>query len=164
MPSPDCRNKRNVADNVKRMVAHASRTVSPLAALALDLDHFKQINDRYGHSRGDDVLAAVGSTLKKCCRESDLVGRVGGEEFLIPLPDTGLEAAQTVAESIRAAIATIVIPSLDRSITASVGIAVLPDRPGHGATLLRNADRALYVAKSKMDATGSRRLPTRWCR
>ena len=141
-------NKRNVADNVKRMVAHASRTVSPLAALALDLDHFKQINDRYGHSRGDDVLAAVGSTLKKCCRESDLVGRVGGEEFLILLPDTGLEAAQTVAESIRAAIATIVIPSLDRSITASVGIAVLPDQAGDGATLLRNADRALYVAKN----------------
>jgi diguanylate cyclase (GGDEF)-like protein len=141
-------NKRNVADNVKRMVAHASRTVSPLAALALDLDHFKQINDRYGHSRGDEVLAAVGSTLKNCCRASDLVGRVGGEEFLILLPDTGLQAARTVAENIRAAVATIVIPSIERSITASIGIAVLPDQAGDGATLLRNADRALYVAKN----------------
>jgi diguanylate cyclase (GGDEF)-like protein len=141
-------NKRNVADNIKRMVAHASRAVSPLAALALDLDHFKQINDRYGHSRGDEVLAAVGSTLKNCCRESDLVGRVGGEEFLILLPDTGLEAAQIVAEAIRAAVATIVVPSIERSITASVGIAVLPDQAGDAPTLLRNADRALYVAKN----------------
>jgi diguanylate cyclase (GGDEF)-like protein len=141
-------NNRNVADTVKRMVAHASRTVSPLAALALDLDHFKQINDRYGHGSGDEVLAAVGSTLKTSCRDSDFVGRAGGEEFLILLPDTGLEAAQLVAEKVRVSITAITIPSIERAITASIGVAVLPDHAGDATSLLRHADRALYTAKS----------------
>jgi diguanylate cyclase (GGDEF)-like protein len=141
-------NNRNVTDTVKRMVALASRTASPLAALALDLDHFKQINDRYGHGSGDELLAAVGSTLKSCCRESDFVGRAGGEEFLILLPDTGVEAAQLVAENIRLAVAAITIPAIERPITASIGIAVLPDHAGDGVRLLRHADRALYTAKT----------------
>lgn len=141
-------NNRNVADTVKRMVAHASRTVSSLAALALDLDHFKQVNDRYGHGSGDDVLAAVGSTLKTCCRDSDFVGRAGGEEFLILLPDTDLDAAKLVAEKVRLSIAAITIPSVERAITISIGIAVLPDHAGEATSLLRHADRALYTAKS----------------
>jgi GGDEF domain-containing protein len=70
-------NNRNVTDTVRRMVAHASRSVSPLTALALDLDHFKQINDTYGRGSGEEVLAAVGSTLKTACRESDFVGAPG---------------------------------------------------------------------------------------
>jgi diguanylate cyclase (GGDEF)-like protein len=140
-------NNRNVADTVKRMAAHASRTVSPLAALALDLDHFKHINDTYGHSSGDEVLAAVGSALQSACRESDFVGRAGGEEFLVLLPDTDLEGAQTVAEKIRIAIAAITIPSIRQAITTSVGIAVLPDHAGDSNTLVRHADRALYIAK-----------------
>ena len=129
------------------MVAHASRTVSPLAALALDLDHFKHINDRYGHGSGDEVLAAVGSTLKTSCRESDFVGRAGGEEFLILLPDTGLDAAKLVAENVRRALAAITVPSIERAITASIGVAVLPDHAGDATSLLRHADRALYTAK-----------------
>jgi diguanylate cyclase (GGDEF)-like protein len=141
-------NNRNVADTVKRMVAHAARTVSPLAALALDLDHFKQINDRYGHASGDEVLAAIGSTLKTTRRDSDFVGRAGGEEFLILLPDTRLEAAQLVAEKVRLSIAAITIPSVERPITASIGVAVLPDHAGDATSLLRHADRALYTAKS----------------
>jgi diguanylate cyclase (GGDEF)-like protein len=140
-------NNRNVANTVKRMVAQASRTVSPLAALALDLDHFKQINDSHGHSSGDEVLAAVGSTLTTSSRESDFVGRAGGEEFLILLPETGLEAAQQVAEKIRLAIAAITIPSIERPITASIGVAILPDHAGDATSLLRRADRALYTAK-----------------
>jgi diguanylate cyclase (GGDEF)-like protein len=140
-------NNRNVSDTVRRMVAHASRTVSPLAALALDLDHFKHINDRYGHGSGDEVLAAVGSTLKTSCRESDFVGRAGGEEFLILLPDTGLDAAKLVAENVRRALAAITIPSIERAITASIGVAVLPDHAGDATSLLRHADRALYTAK-----------------
>jgi diguanylate cyclase (GGDEF)-like protein len=140
-------NNRNVADTVRRMVAHASRAVSPLAALALDLDHFKQINDRYGHGSGDEVLAAVGSTLKTALRESDFVGRAGGEEFLILLPDTGLEEAHLVAKNVRVAVEAITIPSIERAITASVGIAVVPDHAGDATSLLRHADRALYTAK-----------------
>lgn len=140
-------NNRNVADTVKRMVAQASRNLSPLAALALDLDHFKQINDTYGHASGDEVLAAVGSTFTTAVRESDFVGRAGGEEFLILLPDTGLEAARLVAEKVRLAIAELTISSVQRPITASIGIAVMPDHAGDATTLLRYADRALYTAK-----------------
>jgi diguanylate cyclase (GGDEF)-like protein len=140
-------NNRNVTDTVKRMVAHASRTVAPIAALALDLDHFKQINDTYGHGSGDEVLAAVGSTLRTSLRGDDFVGRAGGEEFLILLPNTGVEPAQLVAENIRAAVAEIAVASVPRPITASIGVAVLPDQAGDAASLLRHADRALYAAK-----------------
>ena len=140
-------NNRNVADTVKRMVAQASRTVAPLAALALDLDHFKQINDTHGHGVGDEVLAAVGSALTDAIRASDFVGRAGGEEFLILLPETGIEPAQVAAENLRVAIEAIVLPSLGRAITASIGIAVFPDQAGDAASLLRHADRALYTAK-----------------
>jgi diguanylate cyclase (GGDEF)-like protein len=140
-------NNRNVTDTVHRMVAHASRTVSTLAALALDLDHFKQINDTYGHGSGDEVLAAVGSALKSSLRESDFAGRAGGEEFLILLPDTTLEAGRLVAENLRRAIASISVASVARPITTSIGVAVLPDHAGDAASLLRHADRALYTAK-----------------
>jgi diguanylate cyclase (GGDEF)-like protein len=140
-------NNRNVTDTVRRMVAHASRSVSPLAALALDLDHFKQINDTFGHGSGDEVLAAVGSTLQGACRASDFVGRAGGEEFLILLPGTDLDSALLVAEKIRVAVAGITIASVARPITASIGIAVLPDHAGDATGLLRHADRALYAAK-----------------
>ena len=84
-------NKRAVKDTVKRMSAHASRTLSPLSAIVLDLDHFKQINDTFGHGRGDDVLAAVGAVLAETVRASDFVGRNGGEEFIVLLPDTDAE-------------------------------------------------------------------------
>jgi diguanylate cyclase (GGDEF)-like protein len=141
-------NSREAQDTLKRMVAHASRTASPLAALMLDLDHFKQINDNYGHSSGDDVLAAVGTTIQDTLRASDFSGRYGGEEFVILLPDTGRAEAEGVAEKIRAAIARITVPAITESITASIGLAILPDDATDSVTLLRNADRALYAAKS----------------
>jgi diguanylate cyclase (GGDEF)-like protein len=142
-------NSRAVHDTVKRMVAQASRMMTPLAALLLDLDHFKQINDSYGHGRGDEVLAAAGTTMQATLRESDFVGRYGGEEFLILLPATGREDALLVAEKIRAAVATITVPGVDRAITASLGVAILPDDAADSVTLLRQADRGLYAAKAK---------------
>ena len=140
-------NNRNVQDTVKRMVAQASRTIAPLAAIALDLDHFKQINDSYGHPIGDAVLAAVGSTLTATVRDGDFVGRAGGEEFLILLPNTNTSGAQRAAETIRAAVAAIAIPKVEQPITASLGIAILPDHAGDATSLLRHADQALYTAK-----------------
>ena len=71
-------NQRACQDTLKRMLAHASRTMSPLSAVLLDLDHFKLINDRHGHNSGDDVLAAVGEVLAGCVRTSDFAGRYGG--------------------------------------------------------------------------------------
>ena len=104
-------NKRATDDTLKRMVAQASRSIAPLTALMLDLDHFKQINDRFGHDKGDEVLAAVGAALQSCLRAGDFAGRFGGEEFLILLPDTGLDGAERVAEKIRATIASISVPA-----------------------------------------------------
>jgi diguanylate cyclase (GGDEF)-like protein len=139
-------NRRAVQDTLKRMVAQSARGVSPLAALLLDLDHFKDINDTHGHDYGDEVLAATGVALRNAVRDSDFVGRYGGEEFLLLLPSTDKQAALKVAETVRKAIATIHLPNLNQ-ITASIGVAVLPDDAGDAATLIRSADRALYSAK-----------------
>jgi diguanylate cyclase (GGDEF)-like protein len=140
-------NSRAVADTIKRMAAQASRSVAPLSALMLDLDHFKQINDAYGHGRGDDVLAAMGATLEGTVRDSDFVGRYGGEEFVVLLPDTGPAEAVTVAEKIRSAVAGMSVPGVPRAITVSIGVAAMPDDAGESVALLQNADRRLYAAK-----------------
>jgi diguanylate cyclase (GGDEF)-like protein len=140
-------NQRAVQDTLKRMVAQSLRTQTSLAALLLDLDHFKQINDVHGHDRGDEVLAAVGVALRTAVRESDFVGRYGGEEFLVLLPATDQAGAVVLGEALRAAIGAISVPSVDRAITASAGVAVLPQDGGDAVTLFRSADRALYAAK-----------------
>jgi len=140
-------NTRAVQDTIKRMVAQASRTVSPLSAALLDLDHFKRINDAYGHSRGDEVLAAVAMVLRSSVRESDFVGRYGGEEFLLLLPDTGRDQAAIVAEKVRAAVAGLGLSEINQPVTASLGVAAVPDDAADADTLVRAADRALYAAK-----------------
>jgi diguanylate cyclase (GGDEF)-like protein len=141
-------NNRAVRATLKHMVAQASRTQAPLAALLLDLDHFKAINDTYGHGRGDEVLAGVAEAMRSALRESDFVGRYGGEEFLILLPATDADGAVRAAETVRAAVATVSVPAVTRDITASLGVAVLGEDGIDGDTLVRSADRALYAAKS----------------
>lgn len=143
----DLPNKRSVQDMLARFVAQASRSLTPLAALSIDLDHFKDINDTYGHARGDDVLAAVGAVLRSSLRASDFAGRNGGEEFLILLPSTGSDAAVVFAERLRLALRQINLPMVDRTITASIGIAVLPDHAGDARRLEMAADQALYSSK-----------------
>jgi diguanylate cyclase (GGDEF)-like protein len=143
----DLPNKRSVQDMLARLVAQASRSLTPLAALSIDLDHFKDINDTYGHARGDDVLAAVGGVLRSNLRASDFAGRNGGEEFLVLLPATGSEAAVVFADRLRAALRQINIPMVNRAITASIGIAVLPDHAGDARRLEMAADQALYSSK-----------------
>jgi diguanylate cyclase (GGDEF)-like protein len=142
-------NSRSVRDTVKRLVAHSSRSKASLALALLDLDHFKQINDTFGHGRGDDVLAAVGSLLSGGVRESDFVGRMGGEEFVIALPDTDREGALVLCEKLRAGMTGLEIPGVDRTITISVGVALVPDHAGTAEEVLRAADRALYTAKEQ---------------
>jgi diguanylate cyclase (GGDEF)-like protein len=140
-------NQRTVHETVKRAAAQAGRSASPLALVLFDLDHFKTINDTFGHGKGDDVLAAVGAVAASTVRASDFVGRFGGEEFAVVLPDTNRAGGLEAAEKLRAAIAEISIPGVDRRITASFGVAVLPDDAGEPELLLRAADRALYAAK-----------------
>jgi diguanylate cyclase (GGDEF)-like protein len=141
-------NQRSVHDTLKRMVAQAGRTVEPLALVLFDLDRFKQINDTFGHGRGDDVLAAVGDIAANTVRGSDFVGRLGGEEFAVLLPGTGRDGALLVAENLRQAISALDVTGIERHITASFGVAVLPEDASEGQALLRVADRALYQAKA----------------
>jgi diguanylate cyclase (GGDEF)-like protein len=140
-------NKRAVADTVKRMLAQASRTLTPLCLLMLDLDHFRDINEHFGHPVGDQALANVGATLRMALRDSDFAGRNGGEEFVVILPDTDLSGGLRAAENIRASIAEITLPGVDLIITASVGLAVYPEHATSSERLERLADSALYVAK-----------------
>jgi diguanylate cyclase (GGDEF)-like protein len=140
-------NKRAVADNLKRMLAQASWTLTPLALLVLDLDHFKEIIDRYGHPVGDQTLANVGAAIRSALRDSDFAGRNGGEEFAVLLPDTDIQGASVTADKIGAAIAEIALPGMDLAVTASVGIAAYPQHSTGSERLERLADAALYVAK-----------------
>ncbi len=140
-------NKRAVTDAVKRTVAQASTTQAPLALLLIDLDHFKQINDKRGHAVGDQVLANVGAVLRAVLRAQDFAGRNGGEEFAILLPDTEIADALAIAERIRTAIAEISLPGTDVSVTASIGVAGFPDHASTQERLERLADAALYLAK-----------------
>ncbi len=140
-------NKRAVTDALKRTFAQAAATSAPLALLLLDLDHFKQVNDQYGHAEGDQVLAGVGTALRSVLRAGDFAGRNGGEEFAVLLPDTDIAAALEIAERVRATIAEVTIPGTDVPVTVSIGVAGFP---GHASTLdrlERLADAALYVAK-----------------
>lgn len=140
-------NKRAVADTIKRLFAQASRTGVPLSLLMLDLDRFKDINDRFGHPVGDQALAGVGVALRTALRGGDFAGRNGGEEFCVLLPETLIAGAKEAAEKIRALIADIVLPGVDVRITASVGIATFPDHASSAERLERVADSALYIAK-----------------
>jgi diguanylate cyclase (GGDEF)-like protein len=140
-------NKRAVDDSLKRMAAQASRTASPLSAIFLDLDHFKRINDTYGHDRGDEVLAAVGAVLRSELRASDLAGRMGGEEFLILAPDTSRAGALEIAEKVRVAFHDIRVRDVEQKVTASFGVATLLEDTLESDTMVRIADRALYSAK-----------------
>jgi diguanylate cyclase (GGDEF)-like protein len=130
------------------MVAQAGRGTAPLSVIALDLDHFKALNDRHGHQAGDEALAAVGAALRAGVRASDFAGRWGGEEFVVLLPDTDLAGAAEVAGKLRELIAGITVPAAPSGVTASLGVASLPEHAGSGDELFRAADRALYGAKA----------------
>ena len=140
-------NKRAVTDALQRLFAQASTVRAPLALLLLDLDHFKQVNDQRSHQVGDQVLANVGAVLRTAVRDRDFVGRNGGEEFAILLPDTGIPAALNIAERVRAAIAEMTLAGTDVAVTVSIGVAVFPEHASTPDRLERLADSALYVAK-----------------
>jgi diguanylate cyclase (GGDEF)-like protein len=140
-------NKRAVTDALKRTFAQAAMTKTPLALLLLDLDHFKRVNDQYGHAAGDQVLASVGAALRSVVRDQDFAGRNGGEEFAVLLPDTKIAAALGIAERVRAAIAELTLPGTDVPVTISVGVAGFPDHASTLERLEQLADAALYVAK-----------------
>jgi diguanylate cyclase (GGDEF)-like protein len=144
-------NRRFCKDYARKLMAMARRRDTPLGFIMLDLDHFKGINDVYGHEVGDRILKQFARTVTQSMRETNLTARLGGEEFIILLPDTGASACQVVAERIRNAVARMSMPQVKEShvppVTVSLGIAVYPE---HGATLeemFAASDRALYESK-----------------
>jgi two-component system cell cycle response regulator len=141
--------KQRFLDMAAAEVRRATRHGRRLSLLMLDIDHFKRINDRYGHPAGDSVLAEVGRVLQTRMREYDLVARYGGEEFVILLPEADLAAAKQVAESLRETVAAISIPT-DQGVirpTISCGAVALTSPESGVEDLVRRADAALYEAK-----------------
>lgn len=139
-------NRRHLDTCLNLALERNRRTGAPATLLLIDIDHFKRINDELGHAAGDCVLKSIVDIIRHRTRKLDLLFRIGGEEFMLMLPDTRESQASTVAEDIRAAVAGTALLS-DREVTVSVGISEL--HPGESAeTWLKHADDALYVAKN----------------
>ena len=142
--------RRAFKEDAQKFVALARRHRSQLSCIALDIDHFKAVNDTYGHASGDIVLKAVAKAVQAELRESDLLGRMGGEEFSIILPDADGIAARAVAEKLRHAVLALKFPGSHPpiKISASFGVAILDPGADDLDTLLLKADEALYEAKA----------------
>ncbi len=140
-------NRRRATERLEAEVARARRYGTPLALALCDIDHFKQVNDRYGHNMGDEVLVRVAGALQEALRQVDLVGRWGGEEFLVLLPDTDSDGARIVGERLRMAVEGLP-PFLDgpASVTCSIGVATFQSEDS-GTVFVDRADQALYKAK-----------------
>ncbi len=142
-------NRLALKNGLHKEVEVSHRYQQPLSILMIDIDHFKSVNDQYGHSAGDHILKRVAATLADTCRQADSTYRYGGEEFVIILSNTDLSGAETIAERIRAAVAGLVCihEKQEIPVTISLGVAGLAEAETYKA-LLQRADEALYRAKS----------------
>lgn len=129
------------------LLADRNRDDATQCVIAIDIDHFKKINDWYGHEAGDAVLVSFAGLLRQTCRAGDVVSRFGGEEFIVLLPRTSVEDAARMAERIRELVSTTTFPYVG-AMTVSAGVAAQADSAGDRDTMLRRADEALYQAKS----------------
>lgn len=162
-------NTTGLNEHAEKLTADCRRSGRPVTVLAIDLDHFKRINDTWGHPAGNAVLAEVGRILREKLRPGDVAGRDGGEEFVVVLADTGLAQGTAIAERVREAIGEMSVVTTDkhrntvtlrgrnlpltedgpevRAISASIGVAVVPDNGDSLAVAHHSADAALYTAK-----------------
>lgn len=143
-------NRRFFDESLKRELARAQRSKSACSVIMVDLDHFKRINDTYGHDGGDLVLKAAARAITERVRTSDVVCRYGGEELVLMLPDCGAQEAAKLAESIRVSLTELMIQhqgTIVSDISASFGVAQWPGKGNSDQELLQAADRALYAAK-----------------
>jgi diguanylate cyclase (GGDEF)-like protein/PAS domain S-box-containing protein len=146
-------NRRYFMQHGAEEIKRANRNRQPLAVLMLDIDEFKKVNDTHGHQVGDAVLQQVAAVLKASLRETDIIGRLGGEEFGMLLPNTPLHDAALLAERIRQSIADMLLQTpgdalIGSSITISIGAAAFTTEMTSIDDLLRNADTAMYRAKN----------------
>lgn len=144
-------NRRLFNDRLDVAIAYAERNRHKLAMLLLDLDQFKDVNDTLGHSVGDELLKAVSERLIHILRKSDTVARMGGDEFLLMLPEMarGEDAAKVAAKILHAFQDPFVFDGHELRITTSIGIAIYPHDGEDSDTLIKNADIAMYRAKDQ---------------
>jgi diguanylate cyclase (GGDEF)-like protein len=142
-------NHRSFSESGEREIQRARRYGRSMAVLMIDLDHFKRVNDTYGHAAGDRVLVAVTSTIRKLLRDIDVFGRLGGEEFAILLPETDMVGGRATAERLRAAIAETAIDAGDSvlKVTISIGVSMVSREDRGLDAVLKRADDAMYEAK-----------------
>jgi len=136
-------------DSLAREFKRVTRTGQPCSLIMFDIDHFKKINDNYGHPAGDEVIRQTAATLRDCIRETDVPGRYGGEEFAVLLIETGADDALMVAERIRTSIEAMTVTHESHNIqfTVSLGIAELDGSMTEHEQLIQGADQALYQSK-----------------
>jgi diguanylate cyclase (GGDEF)-like protein len=142
-------NRRYLFDMGSKLFSMAQRYQWDLSVLLFDIDHFKQINDTYGHAAGDEVLSKVAQAIKQRLRDTDVLGRIGGEEFAVVAPSTSVEAAHVLAQELMAKLAqsNAMWEGKPLTPTISIGIAVCrPEDPSIEAVIER-ADAAMYTAK-----------------
>jgi diguanylate cyclase (GGDEF)-like protein len=147
-------NRRALDERIDYEVARHARQQRPFALLMLDLDGFKAVNDRFGHSAGDDLLRDVAEALRGAVREQDTVGRIGGDEFCILAPETDRDGAERLLLRVRTAVGA-VTAGLD-VLSASVGVGLFPVDGEDGATVLAAADEAQSEAKRRLYRDGTR--------
>jgi diguanylate cyclase (GGDEF)-like protein len=142
-------NRLAIDEATTMMLAHSARYRQSLAVLMLDADHFKSVNDRFGHNGGDKVLRSLVFSIRATLRDSDLIGRVGGEEFVVLSPGADMASAMLLAERVRSTVehTPLVIDGQSLTLTVSVGVAVAALNESDGTVLLQRADAALYEAK-----------------
>ena len=150
-PLTDLHNRRYMTSHLKTLFEEASQRGKPLSVLMLDIDYFKAVNDSYGHDAGDSVLREFASRLRRNIRGIDLACRLGGEEFVVVMPETDLAKAYLVGERLRQCIAAAPFYAGERigtlEVTASVGVAALEFADDTPELILKRADQALYCAK-----------------
>jgi diguanylate cyclase (GGDEF)-like protein len=143
-------NRALLLDRLRRSLFVCRETGKPLALFLIDLDRFKEVNDKRGHAAGDDLLREVARRLQGCLRDSDTVARLGGDEFAVLLPGTQEVGATVVAGKIVSALKDpMVIDGVTVKVGGSIGIALYPDHGEDSAALLKAADAAMYVAKRR---------------
>ena len=144
-------NRNYLEPFLDREINAAKKDSRKISVIMVDMDHFKEINDTYGHAVGDHVLTIFAQVVLKCIRKNDIIARYGGDEFIVVLPDTDTDTAETIAERIRKDVSETYIPEIEgvsiSSIHCSVGISTYPVHCDSKNSLIRTSDLALYMAK-----------------